>query len=204
MTSNRTCISRVDSYLVERLHSRKATDRENLFTVRIQGVPLGLANLSFSAKSSHWSPCGFPTTGQYCLYRLKWWGVSHSLPGNVSRAGNMPQSSSKGSSHFYCLLGNLFPSLPLGKISGIPHSPRTSQPTDHATFIVSWILLCSAGTIRISNVPRLMVWMLVVLIWTVWGNFSWRKWVTGSLGPPEVSCLWSFLPLLSVSPARQR
>lgn len=153
VTSNRTCISREDSYLVERLHSRKVTDRENLFTMRIQGVPLGLANLSFSAKSSHGSPCGFPTTGQCCSYRLKWWGVSHSLPGNVSRAGNMPQNSSKGSSHFYCLLGNLFPSLSLGKISGIPHSPRTSQPTDHATFIVSWILLCSAGTIRISNVP---------------------------------------------------
>lgn len=40
VTSNRTCTSWVDSYLVERLHSRKATDRENLFTVRIQGVPL--------------------------------------------------------------------------------------------------------------------------------------------------------------------
>lgn len=111
VTSNRTCITQVDSYLVERLHSRPQTGK--IFLPWESRVCPWLANLSFSAKSSHWNPCGFPTTGQCCSYNLKWWGVSHSLPGNVSRAGNMPKNSRKGSSHFYCLLGK-FSFLVLG------------------------------------------------------------------------------------------
>lgn len=150
MTFSRTYISQMDSYLVEWLRSRMRTEG-NVCTMRTQAVPL-VGRFLFLGKVFTLGPLWISHHWALLLIQIKVLRVSHSMPGNVSRAGRVPEDRGGGPSHLYCQHGSPSPTSVLDKISPIPHSPRTLHLTGHTTFFYCPGFYC----VRLAQLEYLM------------------------------------------------